>query len=165
MWTTSLGGQFIVQNEFSETPWSDALTLTSLIASMTVNALATGLVVFRIFKVFREVKDVTTSDEKSLCVTRGRKLHSIIFIIIESGMALIQLARVVLFIILFDPLTTGNLAWDAADDFLAPIHEMLNVITSSVMAILYFILITGWTRLGYSTYHHPGAGVNGIVVP
>ena len=80
--------------------WGNALTLASLIASMTVNALATGLIVFRILKVFREIKDITISDEKSLGITRGSKLRSIIFVIIESGMALlvIQVAQVVLVI-------------------------------------------------------------------
>ena len=134
MWTTGLGGQSIVQNAILQTSWASALTVASLIASMTVNALATGLIVFRIFKVFREVKDNTTSDEKSSGVTR---LHSIIFIIIESGMALfaIQVARVVLDIIL---LQNPNLAWEGAYDLIVPIHEMLNVITSSIMAILCF---------------------------
>ena len=162
MWTTSIGGQDIVQNALSQTSWSGALTLASLIASMTVNTLATGLIVFRIFKVFREVKDVTTSDEKSLGFTGGRKLRSVIFIIIESGMALlvIQMARVVLLIIDISS-TNLQLAWKAAYNFVLSIHEMLNVITSSVIVIL---LIT-WTWLGYSTNPHPGAGFNGIVFP
>ena len=139
MWTTALGGMFLVQNEFLQTLWSNALALTSLIASMTVNARATGLIVFRIFKVFHEVKDNTTSDEKSLGVTRERKLDSIIFIIIESGMALfaIQVARVVL-VVLYISLSIENLAWQAAYDFIVPIHEMFNVITSSVVTILCF---------------------------
>ena len=136
MWTACIGAEFIVQNEIFTDMWGEVLALTSLIASMIVNALATGLIVFRIFKVFREVKDVTTSDEKSLGVTGGRKLHSIIFIIIESGMALfaIQLARVVLGIITLN----GNSETDVAYNFIIPIHEMLNVITSSVIATLCF---------------------------
>jgi hypothetical protein len=64
------------------------MILTSLIASMTVNALVIGLIVFRIFKVYREVKGVTSLDEKSLGVAGGRKLRSIMFVIIESGMTL-----------------------------------------------------------------------------
>ena len=141
MWTASLGAGYIEQGEFLTTLWGDALGLTSLIASMTVNALATGLIAFRIFKVFREVKDNTTSDEKSLGFTGGRKLRSIIFIIIESGMALlvIQVARVVLLVIAFDISSTNEyLAWQDAYDLIVPIHEMLNVTTSSVMAILSF---------------------------
>jgi hypothetical protein len=88
MWIAAGCSQFIAQGTISATTWSNILVLTSLTASMTVNALVTGLIVFRIFKVFREVKDVTG----------GRKIRSIIFIIIESGMALfaIQLGRVVI---------------------------------------------------------------------
>ena len=141
MWTTAIGPSHIGQGTFLTTLWGIALTLTSLIASMTVNALATGLIVFRIFKVFREVKDNTNSDEKSLGFTGGRKLRSVIFVIIESGMALlvIQVARVVLLSCdLFDVSITENPAWQYAYDFIGPIHGMFNVITSSVMAIFCF---------------------------
>ena len=136
MWTTALGGESIGQDEDLATLWGNALTLASLVASMIVNALATGLIVFRIFKVFREVKDITSSDEKSLGITRGRKLRSVIFIMIESGMALlvIQVARVVLAIIDISS-TNVNLAWEAAYNLIISIHEILNVITSPVMAI------------------------------
>ena len=136
-----MGGAYLEQGEISVTLWGAILNLTSLTASMTVNALATGLIVFRIFKVFREVKDITTPDEKSLGFTAGRKLRSVIFVVIESGMALlvIQVARVVLLIIVFDISSTNeNLAWQAAYDLIVPIHQMLNVITSSLMAILCF---------------------------
>src|SRR5882757_438584 len=99
MWIASTSTLIIEQGELNQTEWGNILALTGLTASMTVNALVTGLIVFRIFKVFREVKRVTTSDETSLGITAsgGRKLQSIIFIIIESGMALfaIQLARLV----------------------------------------------------------------------
>ena len=155
MWTTALvgdyqgtfktqifwNGPFIPVDEDRGTWWSNALILTSLVASMTVNALVTGSIVFRIFKVFCEVKDTTTSDEKSLGVTRGRKLHSIIFIIIESGMALfdVQLALVVLLIILIAiPSMERSPAWEAGYGLIVPIYQLLNVITSSVMAILCF---------------------------
>ena len=89
---------------------------------MTVNALVTGLIVFRIFKVFQEVK-TGTADDQILGVTGGSRLRRVIFIIIESGMALfsIQLARLVVTIV----------QTDAAHDayyLSASIHEMLNVI-------------------------------------
>ena len=141
MRTTSIAASSTEQGTAFPSLWSDALTLASLIASMTVNALSTGLIVFRIFKVFREVKDITTSEEKSLGITSGRKLHSIIFIIIESGMALsaIQVARIVIIIIEFYITSINEIfALDAAYDLIVPIHEMLNVITSSVIAIVCF---------------------------
>ena len=64
--------------------------------SMTLNALVTGLIVFRIFKVFREVK-VASDPNFALTDAPGSTLGSIIFAIIESGMALfsIQLVRLV----------------------------------------------------------------------
>jgi hypothetical protein len=134
MWIAASCPTFIAQGQIITTTWSNVLALASFTVSMTVNALVTGLIVFRIFKVFREVKDVTTSDEKSLGVTRGRKLRSIIFIIIESGMTLfaIQLARLVI-----AATGVGTHAEESSYDLIAAIHEMLNVVISSVIVTLY----------------------------
>ena len=70
---------------------------------MAVNALVTGLIVFRILKAYLEVTKAT-SVERTLGSTaaaarRGTELRHIIFVIIESGMALfaIQLVRTVLY--------------------------------------------------------------------
>ena len=122
MWAIGFSAQYLA-GEFLDTSKSRTLFLASLIASMAVNALATGLIVFRIYKVFRDVKDIT----------RGRKLHSIIFIIIESGMALfaIQLARLIL--ATMDP-TNGNVA--AGYGVIVCIHEMINVTILSVIVAL-----------------------------
>ena len=140
MWTTSsIRGDYIGQGTLLTTLWGNALTLASIIASMTVNALATGLIVFRIFKVFREVKDKITSDEKFVGFTGGRRLRSIIFIIIESGMILfaVQLARLVLSAMVeFSTSPTENTV--AAYNVTIGIHEMLNVIISSVIVTLCF---------------------------
>ena len=76
------------------------LTITSFAATMTVNGLVTGLIVFRILKVFLEVKaaQASTSVERTLDSTGGTKLRHVIFVIIESGMMLlvIQLVSIVL---------------------------------------------------------------------
>lgn len=106
--------------------------------SMAVNALVMCLIVFRIFKVFQVVKFTTTLDERSLGIAGGRKLWSIMFIIIESGMALfsIQLARIVVSTSLK---TTADLD---AFSLIVGIHEMLNVITTSVFVT--FILLIKW---------------------
>ena len=138
-------------------PDSNILVLTSLTVSMTVNAVATGLIVFRLFKISSEVKSVTTSDEKSLGFTAGRKLHSIIFVIIESGMALfaIQLARLAI--------TATGLQTNVENDVFALIagtHPMLNV-NILIIPWLYILLIT-WTWIGHNTYPHPCTGVNEI---
>ena len=77
--------------------------VAGLALSMTVNALVTGLIAFRIFKVFREVKTATANDQ-ILGVTGGSTLRRVVFILIESGMALfsIQLARLVVTIVKTD---------------------------------------------------------------
>jgi len=96
----------------------------------------TGLIVFRIFKVFRQVKSATTSDdEKYLGVTGGSKLRSIIFIIIESGMALfaIQFARLVLQVLISLELST-TAKFDSYQ-FIVNIHEMLNGITPTIILV------------------------------
>ena len=128
-----------------------------LALSMTVNALVTGLIVFRIFRVFQEVR-TSTADDQTLGVTGGGTLQRVIYIIIESGMALfsIQLARLVVSI-----MTT-----DASNDayvLISSIHQILNVIIRSLITTV--ILLITWASLGNYTYHYIGAGVNGTVLP
>ena len=69
--------------------------------SLTANALVTGLIVLRIFMVYKQVKPTFNLDDQDLLDTNtsGRKLLSIMFIILESGMGLfiIQLVRLVLY--------------------------------------------------------------------
>jgi hypothetical protein len=95
---------------------------------MAVNALVTGLIVFRILKVFLVVKTtsiVTSVDSRgNLGSTRGgRKLQQIIFVIIESAMVLfaIQLVRVVFSF-------SSSSAIFNATDFIIVVQQMLNVI-------------------------------------
>ena len=137
MWLAVNGAYFLVQNEVYETPWGEKLGLTSLIMSMTVNALVTGLIVFKIFKVFREVKSViTTLEDKSLGITGGNKLRSVSFIILESGMALfaIQLARVVTVSPQLAAATLGAAYY--AYQIIGVVHEMVNVIIPPVIVTL-----------------------------
>ena len=101
--------------------------VTGIAVSLAVNALVTGLIVFRIFKVFRQVKRATL-DDQILGVAGGTPLRRIIFILIESGMALfsIQLVRLVL---------TLHIDIYAAFELIqivVNIHELLNVIIRSV---------------------------------
>ena len=104
---------------------------------MVVNALVTGLIVFKILnlKVFLEVK-ATSVDQTlgSLRSTGGPRLRYIVFIIIESGMALfvIQLVRLVITSLLeLQPGKTPP-SLNIAFDIVAVIHQMLNVIIRSV---------------------------------
>ena len=134
MWIATTGAQSMGHNRVNITVWGNILVRSSLAASMTVNALVTGLIVLKLFKVFRGLKGVTTSLEKHWGIIGGRKMASIMFIVIESGMALfaIQLTRLVI--------TTTNQT-DAEYDALVliiPIHIMLNVIISSSHYFIFY---------------------------
>ena len=112
--------------------------MAGLTLSMIVNALATGLIVFRIFKVFQEVKTAIV-DDQTLGDTGRNTLQRVIFIIIESGMALFsaQLTRLVVSILV------KIVATDASSNayvLIIPIHEMLNVIMT--INHCYILLIT-----------------------
>ena len=100
------------------------MTLTALAASMAVNTLVTGLIVFKILKVFLEVNPSFSSDDMTLRSTGVTKFRHIIFVIIESGMALFafQLIRLVFFLLEDSDYT----------DFAIVIDQMLNVIIKSV---------------------------------
>ena len=120
------------------------MILTGLAASMVVNALVTGLIVFKILKVMW-LKPEPTSFERTLGTlgsNGGSKLRHIIFIIIESGMALfvIQLVRVAITSVmeLEGAQTPPDLLFDS--DFVISTHQMLNVI--NMLFIFYFICFT-----------------------
>ena len=102
----------------------DPLMITSFALSMTVNALMTTLIVFKILKVFLEVKPTFVEQTLGSLATGGTKLRPVIFIIIESGMALfvIQLVRVVLSCL---PLQTSTVL---AFNLTIGINQMFNVI-------------------------------------
>ena len=117
------------------------LIITGFTASMAVNTLVTGMIVFRILKVTRAMP--STSVERILGSTGGNKYRHIMFIIIESGMALfaIQLVRIVLAFRIMsmfqEPLVL------AANEIVIVINQMLNVIIMrSVHSYLFFLLIT-----------------------
>ena len=104
-----------------------------IVLSMIVNALATGLIAFKILKVFQEVKP--TSGEWTLGNNSWIKYRNVISIIIESGMALfcIQFIRVVLVV---NFVMTGSVVPLKALQIIIPIHEIVNVSTiiTSVIA-------------------------------
>ena len=108
--------------------------MTGLPLPMTVNALVTGLIVFRIFKVFQEVK-TSTADSQNLGDTSGSTLRRVIFILIESGAALfsIQLARLVV-TIWRDHMGASHNGFY----LIGGIHQILTVIIISVIATLFY---------------------------
>ena len=120
-----------IQNELVNAGWGNAVTITSFTLSMAVNTLVTGLIVFKILKVFLEVKAATTSVERILGTTGGTKLRHVIFIIIESGMALlaVQLVRFVLFNL---PVNLQSEPVYNAYVMIIGVNEMFNVIIRSV---------------------------------
>ena len=112
------------------------MVITGLAASMAVNALMTGMIVFRILKA---TGVQPTTIERTLGSTEGNKFRHIMFIIIESGMALfaIQLVRIVLS---FIPVPVEQFPFlQAAGDFVIAINQMLNVIIirSSFLLLLF----------------------------
>ena len=134
-WLAAEGAKIIKQGN-RVSPWGNTLIFTALATSIVVNALATGLIVFKILKVFLEVKP--TSVEQTLGSTGGStKLRKIIFIIIESGVALfaIQLVRVVITSLLhwqLQAVRTPPLRLVVALNIVISIHQILNVIIRSV---------------------------------
>ena len=145
MWLLgSVGATTLVQGQVLNTVWGGTITVTSLGVSMAVNALVTGLIVFKILRVFLEVQPVL--DELTLNSTGGTKLRHVVFVIIESGMALfaIQAIRLVFSSLpLSEPESVVN-----AFGYIIGIHEMLNVIIRSIATSIFyffcffFILIT-----------------------
>ena len=140
------------------------LNLTALVATMAVNTLMTGLIVFKILKAFLEVKHTLGSYNSAA----GRpNYRHIAFIIIESGMALFatHLARIVITILLemqsYTAASSFNLEY--AFPFIVVFHQMLNVINSSIHFYSFVLLIT-FTWLGHRPNNNSGAGLNGIVL-
>ena len=127
-----MDGETSAQGLYWRTGWVRAPVLTCLALSMAVNTLVTGLIVFKILKVFLEVKATMTSVERSLGSTGGTKLRHAIFIIIESGMALfaIQLFRVAFSVV--DDQSEPSYNSQNTLFLVIGIHQMLNVIIRSV---------------------------------
>ena len=136
IWLAGIGSSFLAEDFIQTAPWGFITTDTGVAISMVVNALVTSLIVWKIFKVFREVQQGSTSSEKSLGVNSGRKYRSLIFLIIESGITLfaIQLVRVILSI----PAFSSSIPIIFASNFIIVTHQMLNVIIILVVINLYF---------------------------
>jgi hypothetical protein len=101
----------------------------------------------------------------SLNSAGGSKLGHIIFIIIESGMALfgVQLVRVVLSTLeAQQPGSEVNGPWYGME-FAIGINEMLNVIIRSVHSTTFVLLMT-FTWLGHRANNNFGADPNELVL-
>ena len=107
-----------------------------------MNTLVTGLIVFKILRVFLEVEAATTSVERTLGKSwAGTEYRHVVFVIIESGMALLfaQLARVTFYTLQNQPASelTGYAATNGYIIFIG-INEMFNVI--SIISVLLLLL-------------------------
>ena len=137
IWLAAVGANFLAEGFTNQNIWVLIASNTSVAISMAVNALVTGLIVCKIFKVFRKLhQGSTTSTEKSLGIDGGRKYRSVIFVIIESGVALfaIQLVRLILNL----PPFYNSMPIFVAENFIIVIHQMLNVIIILVIINPYF---------------------------
>ena len=128
-WLAFNGSIFIGPNAVSTTVWGNNVFLTALIISLTVNAIVTALIVFKILKVYWEVR--SASEDKTVIVGSGRKFQSVIFIMIESGIAMfaIQLIRVVF--------TGLPKKYNLGAILTIGINQMLNVTMSLAITILH----------------------------
>ena len=150
-WVATDGATTIVQGQIETADWGYTMTTTGLAVSMAVNALVTGLIVFKILKVFLEVNPILV--ELTLDSTGGPKLRHIIFVIIESGMALLAIQ---LFRLVFAILPMGW-AWSFdACNYTVVIDQMFNVIIRSVH--FYFFCFTD------NIYHWQGIAPTIILV-
>jgi len=104
------------------------ITLTSLALSMTVNAIVTTLIAFRIVKVYLEAKPTSQGGNlnSKVVVSDGGKLRSVILIIMESGVALFAIQ-------LFRMRITAIQATDFR--FIIGINQMLNGITPTIILV------------------------------
>jgi len=105
-----------------------AFIMSGLVMSMVVNAVVTVIIVLKILKVFCQVR--TTADDHILGVTNGGILQRVIFILIESGMALffIQVFRIVVTVVNTD---AANNAYGS----ISCIHQVLNGITPTIILV------------------------------
>ena len=149
--------------------WGNTVTLTSLVLSIFVNALVSGLIVFRILKVFLEVNRTQvdrTSVERTLASTGDTALRHVIFVIIESGVALlvVQLVRTIIGNVNVQPGTTEYSNITAAFYMVSGINEMFNVIIRSVRFYFFFVLLITFVSLGYHANNNFGAGFNAAIL-
>ena len=98
---------------------------------MIVNAAITGLIVFRILKVYREIG--RTCEDRTLGFGGAEtRIRSIIFIIIESGIAMftIQLIEVLVFIL---PTDSGELTLGIWQMFMVIIQLVISFHSTKII--------------------------------
>jgi hypothetical protein len=114
------------------------VTLSSYIASIAVNTLVTGLIVFKIVNVFLEVKASTTATDEQTLGLGSTKHRHVIFVIIESAMALFAIQVVRLGFAFITGPRQSSLSASIPFNLVYGIAQMLNVIIKSVHFLLLF---------------------------
>lgn len=109
--------------------WGYPVGLTSVFISLIVNAVVIGLIVLRILKVYWEVRSTFAGQTLGVGGAEA-KVRSIIFIMIESGVALFAI-QLVLFVL--------TLCQSDAAKVIIGTHQMFNVIvpTCRFYSLLY----------------------------
>jgi len=112
------------------------ISLTSLALSLAVNAIVTALIVFKIFKMYLEGKRTLKLKLRGVGSSRIKQAQSVIFIIIESGMALfaIQLVRICMTVLQATP---GFKFIIGANSYrvIIGIHQMFNGIIPTIIFV------------------------------
>ncbi|KAF8797632.1 hypothetical protein BYT27DRAFT_7247044 [Phlegmacium glaucopus] len=84
-WIASNSSEYFFSNQNLQPYWGHCMLVAAVVISMTVNALVTCLIVFKIFKVYHEIK---SASGQSLGATGGSKIRTVMFIVTESGMGI-----------------------------------------------------------------------------
>ncbi|KAF8803982.1 hypothetical protein BYT27DRAFT_7259438 [Phlegmacium glaucopus] len=130
IWVAGASSQYLLSGYIDEPGWGYWMFVAGVAMSITVNALVTGLIIFKIFIVYREIKSISASDDQTLGVTVGSKTRTVILILFESGMVLfsIQLARILSTVL---PTEASTKAYQ----IIVGIHQMLNGITPTIILV------------------------------
>ena len=137
--------------------WGITSTITALAASMVVNVLVTGLMLFKILDV------VLNSQAHSVDQTSGIGPWGIISVISQSSMALfaIQLIRIVISSLMDLQAGQPSPRLQNALELVTRTHQILNVIITSVLFSTSFVLLMTFTCLGHRTNNNSCADHNG----
>jgi len=127
LWMASIGSTTLSDNEFSTATWVNAVTWSSLVMSICVNAIVTGMIVFKIVGVYQDAKPLYNDP---FAASGGSKLRSIIFIVVESALTLlcVQVINLVLNILPSLPALHGY-------QVISFIYQMLNGITPTLIQV------------------------------
>ena len=120
---------YIVWQGRNVTATSQGVIVTSLVLPLITNAVVTGLIVFRIFKVYRYTKPILYNQGATFRIRS--KFRPIMLMLIESGMLLfsIQLVRLIVGVV---PTTAANLVYQ-------PVSIMQQMFYVIIMSLCFFI--------------------------